>query len=68
MWFGWHSSGEFGVVGEDGDVFGEAAAVLGGRMRVGRVHLRANVLGADFAVVGRLVDEAEVGADVVRAR
>ena len=37
-------------------------------MRVGRVRLRADVFDADVAVVDRLVDESDIGADVVRSR
>ena len=42
----------------------EAVAVLGGSVRVGRVRLRADVLDVDVAVVDRLVEESEIGADV----
>ena len=37
-------------------------------MGVGRVGLRANVLDANVAVIDRLVDESEIGADVARAQ
>ena len=57
-------SGEFGASGEYGAVWREAVAVLGSSVRVGRVPLRADVLGADVAVVGRLVGESEIGIDV----
>ena len=46
----------------------ELAARLGRRERAGRVLPRANVLGGDVVVVDRAVDEAQVGADVARAR
>ena len=61
-------SREFGASGEDSGVLGKAVAVIGGRVRVGRVRLRANVLDASVAVANRLVDESEIGVAVARAR
>ena len=61
-------SRQFGASGEDGGVLGEAVGILGGRVHVGRVRFRANVLGANVAVVNHLVGESEIGADVARAR
>ena len=57
-------SEEFGASGDDGGVLRKAVVVLSGSARVHRVRLRAGVLDADVAVVDRLVNESEIGADV----
>ena len=57
-----------GVTREDGDRRSESVAVLGHRARIGWVLHRADVLDDDVFVVGGAVDEAQVGADVSRAR
>ena len=52
----------------DGDRRSESVAVLGRRERVGWVLHRADVLDDDAFVVDGVVGEAQVGADVSRAR
>ena len=58
------SRGTSGEPGEDVSVADEPVLVLGGCVCVGRVCGGSDVDDANVAVVGRVVDEAEVGVDV----
>ena len=51
-----------GATRERGDQSAEATAVLGRRVRVGRVLDRADVFDGDVAVVDRIAHETQVGA------